>query len=170
MTTEDRAALTAALSHSREVLLAALEGDDESWYRKEGDGWSVAEVMEHLWITEFGVSKVVLPRLLSGPPAEGPSPRSDSFLMERTRDRSSKIAAPERVTPKNAGMARQQSIERFLDLRAQLSAFVDTVESDLRSFRSPHPVFGPVDGCQWILLVAAHMERHAAQITQLKSA
>lgn len=170
MTAEDRIALTAALEHSRTLLLSTVNDiSEDAWHLKDGDKWSVAEIMEHLWIIEYGVSKVVIPRLLSEPAAAGPGPSEDAALIAKTLDRSQKIAAPERVTPKDVSLPKDKAIARFADTRDKLKAFVESTEADLRVHHGIHPVFGMIDCCQWVLLVAAHTERHTAQIAQLKT-
>jgi hypothetical protein len=39
---------------------------------------------------------------------------------------------------------------------------------DLRGFCAPHPALGLLDGKQWLLFVAAHVERHTRQILEIK--
>ena len=34
---------------------------------------------------------------------------------------------------------------------------------------APHPEMGVMDGYQWLLLIAAHCERHTAQILEIKA-
>ena len=45
--------------------------------------------------------------------------------------------------------------------------WAQTASFDLRSFGLPHPVFGMMDGIQWLLFVGAHTERHRAQLIGL---
>ena len=40
----------------------------------------------------------------------------------------------------------------------------------LRDRFAPHPFAGMIDGYQWILFLAAHTDRHAAQIEEIRSA
>lgn len=42
--------------------------------------------------------------------------------------------------------------------------------ADPRQFVSPHPVFGLMDGVQWLLFAGAHIERHRAQLIGLMRA
>jgi hypothetical protein len=42
------------------------------------------------------------------------------------------------------------------------------VRVDLRGVAVPHPVFGLLDGVQWLFFAAAHTERHRAQLIGLK--
>ncbi len=170
MNSADRLSLTLALEQSRSLLRAAVEGIEEpQWHEKVDGAWSVAEIMEHLWITEYGVSKVMIPRLLASPAVEGPGPTPDAVLVERTLDRGTKVMSPERVAPKDNTLARAKALERFQETRENLIAFVQSTGEDLRVHHGQHPVLGRMDCCQWILFIAAHTERHTEQIAQLKT-
>ena len=53
------------------------------------------------------------------------------------------------------------------DLDASVQAFMDDArfeEADPRTVGRPHPVFGLLDGHQWLLFAAAHTLRHHAQV------
>ena len=47
--------------------------------------------------------------------------------------------------------------------------YVRTSNDDFRDHLGPHPVFGALDGYQWILLLSAHSERHTKQIEEVKA-
>jgi len=47
--------------------------------------------------------------------------------------------------------------------------YVSTTNDDLRDHMGPHPVLGPLDAYQWILLISAHSERHTKQIEEVKA-
>jgi hypothetical protein len=43
-------------------------------------------------------------------------------------------------------------------------------QRDLRGHAADHPLFKNADGFQWLLLAAAHVERHVQQIREIKAA
>jgi len=45
--------------------------------------------------------------------------------------------------------------------------FVKTTDQDLRNHFVKHLAFGTIDSYQWILIVAAHCERHTLQIREI---
>jgi len=47
-------------------------------------------------------------------------------------------------------------------LRRDLFMWADEVNIDLRAYGVAHPVFGLMNGMQWVLFAAAHTERHRA--------
>lgn len=52
----------------------------------------------------------------------------------------------------------RQSVAGILDWRSP---------SDLRNVGSAHPIFGTLDGMQWLMFSGAHTERHRAQLIGL---
>ena len=47
--------------------------------------------------------------------------------------------------------------------------YIRTTNDDLRDHFYSHPVFGPLDGYQWLLLLSAHSARHTEQIEEVKA-
>ena len=47
--------------------------------------------------------------------------------------------------------------------------YIRTTDDDLRDHFFDHPVLGPMDGYQWLLLIATHSARHTAQIEEVKA-
>ena len=44
----------------------------------------------------------------------------------------------------------------------------DRLPGNLRDFCAPHVTLGVLDGYQWILFLAVHLERHVEQIQEIK--
>ena len=63
-----------------------------------------------------------------------------------------------------------QLLQRFHAQRETTAEFVTGCEADLRLYGNEHFVFKMLNGEQWLLLVALHAERHAAQIAEIKQA
>jgi len=60
-----------------------------------------------------------------------------------------------------------QLVREFEAARKRTSEFAATTSADLRQAAFPHPMFGPLDCYQWLLLIAAHGERHRAQAEEV---
>ena len=52
--------------------------------------------------------------------------------------------------------------------REQTLAFAETTQDDLRSHFAPHTVLGPLDGYQWLVGNARHVETHIAHISEIR--
>ncbi len=99
-------------------------------------------------------------------PAAPFAPVSIGEFVERTRG--VKLEAPERIRPTGA-LTVADSLARLHETRAAILALRPRVErADGRALRFPHPAWGPLDLYQWLLFVAAHEDRHLAQIEALK--
>ena len=57
----------------------------------------------------------------------------------------------------------------FEERRAALVKYVAETQDPMHDRVSPHMVFKDLDGCQWLLMISLHSERHAAQIAEVKS-
>jgi hypothetical protein len=82
-------------------------------------------------------------------------------------DRSHKLQAPEPLVPTNRFGSPQGSVKHFLESRDKTEDFVKTTPG-LRDHVSDSPL-GKLDGYEFVLLIAAHSERHTKQILEVKA-
>ncbi|MCL6506007.1 MAG: DinB family protein [Bryobacteraceae bacterium] len=166
-----------AMSHlhaSRKLFLDAVAGLSEAqWkFKPAPDRWSIAECAEHIVLTEDAIFQLVTEKILKSPPAAG-LPRAtradDEELIRRLKDRSQRTQAPEFLRPSGRWPSRESLIEHFKQSRDRTIAFVESTQADLRAHVAPHPVREHMDAYQWLLLLAAHAERHTAQIEEIKA-
>ncbi|HSP93195.1 MAG TPA: DinB family protein [Thermoanaerobaculia bacterium] len=173
LTLEERSAAVAELEASRRRLLAALDGltEDEWSRRPASDRWSIAECAEHVAAAEFPLARFFASGARSEPSEEERREirRKDDFVRSFLRDRSQRGEAPERIRPKGRFPNREETIRAFEERRAANLAYVRETSETLRDRYGPHPFAGMIDGYQWILFLAAHTDRHAAQIEEIRS-
>lgn len=158
------AALTAAQQET-DTLCAGITPDEES--RRLGDGWTVAEVVEHMAIVENGTGRIVsnIAKQVADTPETSDAPVGEVLSRYRVADPSyRKVAAPEMVHPSH-GATVAESAARMRESRARLIAALEAASGTaLGGAHYPHPLFGPLDGYQWGLLAAQHQRRHLVQI------
>jgi hypothetical protein len=173
LTPEERSAGIAELEESGRRLHAALDGvTEEDWRRRPSpEAWSIAECAEHI-----AAAEVPLARLFATGAREHPSEEErrvirgkDDYVRTFLRDRSRRDEAPERIRPKGRFATMEEALRTFDERRAANLAYVRETAEPLRDRYSPHPFAGVIDGYQWILFLAAHTERHAAQIEEIRS-
>jgi uncharacterized damage-inducible protein DinB len=166
-----------AMSHlhaSRKLFLDAVADLSEAQWRFKPapDRWSIAECAEHIVLTEDAIFQLVTEKILKSPPATG-LPRAtradDEELILMLKDRSRKAPAPEFLRPSGRWPTKESLIEYFKQSRDRTIAFVESTQEDLRAHVAPHPVREHMDAYQWLLLLAAHTERHTAQIEEIKA-
>jgi len=94
---------------------------------------------------------------------------TDEQILQRIPDRSHKAQAPEFLKPTSRWATQAELIRAFEESRTATVDYVRTTNDDLRDHFGPHPIFGPLDAYQWILLISAHSERHTKQIEEVKA-
>jgi hypothetical protein len=173
LTPEERSAAVAELEASRRRLLATLEGlTEEEWRsRPWPDRWSIAECAEHITAAELPLAKFVAVSATAQPPDQERREirGKDDFVRRFLRDRSRLDDAPERIRPKGRFATREDTVRAFEERRAANLVYVRETSDPLRDRFAPHPFAGVIDGYQWVLFLAAHTDRHAEQIEEIRS-
>jgi hypothetical protein len=94
----------------------------------------------------------------------------DAEIMASLRDRTRTIEAPETVRPSGGRYASaEEAAADFAEARAAVLEFARTTAADLRAVFVPHPALRELDGYQWLLFIACHTDRHAAQLDALRA-
>jgi uncharacterized damage-inducible protein DinB len=170
---KDRDAIVKYLGETRAKFLASIDGvSDAQWKFKAGpDRWSIAEIAEHIAVSETTILQLVTERILKTPkvPAD-PARATDAKVIEVITDRSGKAQAPEMLKPTNRWTDRAALTKEFEAARTRTIDYVRTTKDDLRGHAMAHPAMQSIDGYQWVLLLAAHSARHTAQIEEVKTA
>jgi hypothetical protein len=167
----DRQKAYAYLDETRASFLKSVEGLSEAqWRFKAGpDRWSIAEVAEHIGLSESLILGMIENQVLKAPAKKPGEGITDEKLIAGVTDRSQKAQAPEVLKPVNKWPTREALVKDFIAARAKTMEWVKTTNEDLRAHAAPHPAFGILDGHQWILLLAGHSARHTAQIEEVKA-
>ena len=156
------------LDVAREHLLTAVAGltEPQASFKPSPEAWSVAGIVEHLaTVEDFVLMRIE--KMVSEPDG-GNYKDSDVALFDRVADRSAKFQAPERVQPTGKPLA--SSLERLASTRAKIVKLIQTApDGHFRNHSMSHPVFGPLDGHQWLVATAGHCTRHTRQILETKT-
>ena len=167
MTPAERERAINALHESRERLLATVQrlSPSQLAYKPAADRWSVAECVEHIIVVEDSILGAI--QKTAQQPADSPQTAlEDDELLAKVVDRSERMKAPERLTPAKRWPYHELCRE-FESVRKRTSEFAATTDAKLRESAFPHPRLGPLDCYQWLLLIAAHGERHRAQAEEV---
>jgi hypothetical protein len=173
MTPEERKFLVAQLEHSRDLLQAATRGiaPAQANYKAGPDRWSILECVEHLALNEpflFGFTMNVL----KSPPQPVKDPAelkaADEKVLKGIADRSQKAQAPEPARPTGKYTNLTAALEAYTTARAKTIEYAQTTQDDVRSHTFQ---LGPstMDAYELLLMLAAHTERHTAQINEVKA-
>jgi uncharacterized damage-inducible protein DinB len=174
VTQADKDRALAYLEKTKAGVIDATKGlSDAQWNFKPGpDRWSIAEVMEHVALAEDMIRGLVQEQIMKSPAIEPRDPaelkKIDDGVLKQVPDRSHKIQAPEQLKPTNHFGTPEQAEQHFVDSRATTEAYLKDTAA-LRAHAMTDPMGTKMDGYEWILLIAAHSERHTKQILEVKA-
>ncbi len=162
------------LNETRKNFLAEIKGLSEAqWkFKSAPDRWSVAEVAEHIAVSEETLMGMVTERIMKSPATPEKKEAAmgkDDLLRKQVTDRSTKVQAPEMLKPTNRWATVSDLAKAFNASRDKNINYVQTSQEDLRSHFGPHPLLKDLDAYQWIILISAHSARHTDQIKEVKA-
>jgi hypothetical protein len=149
--------LANTISAADPALLATRPAENE---------WSVAQVVEHLYLVEGAVTKYLRSKL-DQPPAKV------SFLkrlvpMRIVSLRMKRLKAPKIVEPAADLPPMPELLKRYDQLRSQTKELcVQAGQERLRKICFKHPFFGDMDGAAAVSMIAFHEQRHLKQIREI---
>jgi len=158
------------LEETRAGVMDAVKGLSEAQlrFKPAPERWSIAEVVEHLALTEELVENI-LGKIEQAPAGaqERDLKKIDAMILASVPDRTRKFQAPPEISP-TGRWTEAEAIKHFQAARKQVAAVLSSTP-DLRKHVIDHPALGPLDGYQWILTTAAHSARHTKQILEVKA-
>jgi hypothetical protein len=167
MTPAERARAIDYLNETRQNLIRSTEGlsPTQLQYKPAPDRWSVAECIEHISVTEGfilgNINKTLEQAAASSAPAFG-----DDGIVQMVTDRSTRIKGPEVLMP-TGRWPHDRLVAEFRVTRGRSFDFATSTDSQLRQHAFPHPLLGPLDCYQWLLVIGAHGERHRLQAEEV---
>jgi uncharacterized damage-inducible protein DinB len=174
LTAQEREFALKDLQRTHDKFLQSIAGlSQKQWtFKLAPDRWSIAEVAEHIAVSESAIFGLVQKQVMTSPAA--PEKREqvkgkDEIVMQRIPDRSHKAQAPEFLRPTGRWATEAALTQAFEASRQATMDYVRTTNDDLRDHFFDHPALGTMDGYQWLLLISAHSERHTAQIEEVKA-
>ncbi|MEQ1765424.1 MAG: DinB family protein [Pyrinomonadaceae bacterium] len=172
-TVDDVYAANAAIREKFKSAFASLS-DEQLNAKPEGEGWSIAQIVEHVAVVNGGALRICSKLLGKGETAgksnDGSVFISPEFIEAGSSAVGQKLEAPEMVRPIN-NIPLVDSIAKLDELQGQYAelkekfATVDGVDA-----KFPHPYFGDLSAQEWLVLSGAHEIRHLKQIRRVLEA
>ncbi|MFD0049035.1 DinB family protein [Actinomycetes bacterium NPDC127524] len=131
----------------------------------EGGGWSIMQILEHLYLMERSITKSFAVSLAGNEKKE-----VSLKPIEMTTDRSTRVDAPPFVIPEDSDISLDEMKKKLEQSRMDFIKVTGTASEDdlnLKSFR--HPLFGDLSLKQWVPFVGLHEKRHLQQIEETKA-
>lgn len=170
----ERALLVEMLEASRDRLRIAIKGaPQELWQRKPASGgWSAAECAEHLVLSEEALLEMVRGKILETPANPGMAPElrgKDGIVVQAMRNRTVKRKTFDFLEPRKKWPDQLSALDAFLARRAETLDYARRNREPLHYHAAPLGDLGALDAYQWLLLLAAHTDRHLAQMQEALS-
>jgi len=157
-------------STKKDVLDAVKDLSPAQWnFKSAPDRWSIAECMEHIAAAEDYIRGSVENGVMKAPAVPGRDTAAiDAGIIANVPERKTKFQAPDAIKPSNRFGSPQGSIDHFVESRAKTEDYLKTT-TGLRDHAADSPNGQKWDAYEFILLIAAHSERHTNQIKEVKA-
>lgn len=172
LTPQEREKAVQLLQSTEKGVFEAIKSLNEEQlnFKPAADQWSVAECLKHIAAAEKELWAMAAPALTQAPNPEKKSSlifKTDKALVQAVEDRSHKSKTFAALEPANSPYRTlPEALTAFKASRAKLIAFVQTTQTDLRNHILSLPV-GTFDTYQFVLLIAAHTDRHTQQLKEV---
>lgn len=161
------------LDKTRGKLIGTIESipAEKRSARKNGEGWSVEEIVEHLGIVEGGITRIILKLLekaeKEGKISDGAFHPPLSLIKYVESASGQKFPAPEGIHPQGLQTI-EESLAKLSATRFALRTLqirIEAVDSHETGF--PHPAFGSLNLYEWLAFIGLHEYRHLQQIKNI---
>ncbi len=139
-------------------------------FRPAPNRWTIAEVAEHIILSEGAIFGLIEGQILKSPAVEGSVYRAkDKGVILAITNRAEKFTAPEMLKPNAQFKTREDLLSNFEKARNKSIDFVKANKVNMRNHFFENPLMGMIDGYQWLLFATGHSERHLAQLKEVKT-
>jgi hypothetical protein len=159
------------LESTKDNIIASTRGlSDAQWnFKPSPFRWSVAQVMEHIAASEDFLRGIVEQQVLKAPASPDRDIKQlDSKVLATIPDRAIKASAPAPLRPTNRYGTPDAALKHFLESRGKTVELLKT-RDDLRAHAVDTALGGKLDAYEWLLVIAAHSERHTKQLNEVKA-
>jgi len=158
-------ALTVFRASTEQFTAALADVPDTTWVFKPSPAvWSMAEVIEHVTMADRGIRGVASSALR--PFAAGEHRALGDAAIATIFD--GVPPPPDAQEPSGTWTDPTAAIGEFRKASDALAAWYDGTDADLRSLTCAHPIFGLLDGVQWLLFAASHHDNHTRDLLELR--
>jgi hypothetical protein len=173
LTPEERAFLNTHLAQTRDLLLneiATLRADQWT-FRPDEETWSIGDCADHIATIERRVFSMVSKHMQTAEPnpqRAAEVQKKTPWILEAVPSRHERVKVPVGIENHSHSATPQEFIDSFSERRAFLLKYVSETQDSMHDRVAPHMIFKDLDGCQWLLMISLHSQRHAAQIAEVK--
>jgi hypothetical protein len=154
----------------RKYLLDELKSSEA--FKTSPEAWSIQECAEHLILAEDLIFNEAQKVLVTPPVARlsNATPEGDHLVVAQMENRTTKAKAPKVLQPTDKFPTPESAAREFRLRREKTIAYVENTKDPLRVHAGDGPAGPTADVYQFLLELAAHSVRHAAQIREVQLA
>lgn len=143
--------------------------DEQMSFKPNEKSWTVAEVAEHIVLSESAIMNLIQSTALKSDMNKDPGVFRvrDIAVRLAVTNRGQKFNAPPVVQPKSEINTVEGLISGFKTARAANIEILKNTTADLRNHFTDNPLIGVIDAYQWFLFLNGHTERHLAQMDEI---
>ena len=169
MAPQEQSEILQCLKDSRAEFHAAADGvsETQATVRPAEGRWSILDCVEHIVIAEGRFLGWLQNPL--GDPAPPMDKQKEAKLLLGVASRDQRVQAPDPVRPTGRFATLAEALEQFDAARSNSIRFAESTGAGLYSLAAKHVFFGPINGAEVMVLMAAHCRRHAAQIREIRA-
>lgn len=160
-------------TNSKIFLDDILEVSEEQWkFKPASDRWSMADVSEHITLSEellLSIVEKTLQGAADEKKARNLEGKERQLLIDVKNRSTSKAQAPQVLRPTGKFATKKKLIETFIAVRQKTVDYVRTTNDPLKNHVANHPTWGDMTAYQWLIFIAVHADRHAAQLEEVKN-
>lgn len=171
-TEDDRAAALKYLEETKADFMKEVSGlsDKQLSFRPAEKRWTIAEVAEHIILSETALRGLIAKMIETPAPAGKDDYRAkDLGVRLAITNRSQRFNAPEFLKPASKFKTRDELLSNFEKERNATIEWVKGTKADLRGHFFDNAMMGVIDAHQWVLFLAGHSDRHLAQLKEVKT-
>jgi hypothetical protein len=145
---------------------------DQWTFRPDEETWSIAECADHIASIERLTFSMVSKRMQNAEPdpqRAAEVQKKTPWILEAVPARHARVKVPAGIENTSHSASPQEFADLFEKRRTALLAYVSETQDAMHDRVAAHPVFKDLDGCQWLLMISLHSQRHAAQIAEVKA-
>lgn len=140
---------------------------DEAWnYSPEAGGWSVANCVEHILVTEEAFTGMAMGTVSQTEATKEDLSAKDGMLIGMMANRGTKVTTAPQFEPSGRWGSKEEMLTALIESRDKLISFIKTSDANLRNYKA-ELLFGELDMVQLMLVISAHSQRHTFQMNEV---
>lgn len=157
------------LKENTDLLIETVTEVPDSKFniQPEEGSWSVAQVVEHLYRSEFGI-----PKLFQGETQKDIDRAPDAYIEQMRKqflESDRKMKASGIILPREGESSKEELISKFELNRTKISELIGKLDPDELCLSFKHPIFGYLTRQEWAHFNIIHTQRHLGQIQRILS-